>query len=74
MKNDDGICVVHVNANTKIWRGEYFHDTSALKLGDDVGARAIVGYPSGELTADEVEANVAKAEGTVVSMGWAVWW
>jgi hypothetical protein len=51
MKNDDGVCVVRVNGNTKIWRGEIFHDSGALRLGDDVGARVIVGYPSGELTA-----------------------
>jgi hypothetical protein len=68
VKNDGGICVVRVNADTKIWRGEIFHETSALKLGDDVCARAIVGYPSGELTAEEVDANVAKAEGTIVSV------
>lgn len=34
-----------------------------------MGARVVVGYPGGELTADEeVDANVAKAEGTIVSM------
>jgi hypothetical protein len=68
LKNDDGVCVVRVNADTEIWRGEIFHDISALKLGDDVGARVVVGYPSGELTAEMVEANVAKTEGTIVSM------
>jgi hypothetical protein len=68
-KNETGICVIHLKPDTKIWRGEIFHDTSALKLGDDVSARVIVGYPGGELTADEeVEANVAKAEGRIVSM------
>jgi hypothetical protein len=68
-KNETGICVIHLKPDTKIWRGEIFHDTGALKLGDDVGARVIVGYPGGELTADEeVEANVAKAEGRIVSM------
>jgi len=67
-KNENGICVLHLKPGAKIWRGEIFHDTSALKLGDDVSARVVVGYPGGELTAEEVEANVAKTEGTIVSM------
>jgi hypothetical protein len=68
IKNDHGVCVVRVNAATEIWRGEIFHDTSAFKLGDEVDARANVGYPSGELTAEYVDANVAKAEGRIVSV------
>jgi len=67
-KNENGICVIHLKPGAQIWRGEIFHDTSALKLGDEVSARVVVGYPGGELTAEEVEANVAKAEGTIVSM------
>ena len=68
-KNENGTCVIHLKPDMKIRRGEIFHDTSALKLGDDLSARVVVGYPGGELTADEeVEANVAKAEGTIVSM------
>lgn len=66
-KNENGICVMRVNANTEIWRGENLPDTSGLKVGDDVVARAVVGYPSGELTAELVEANVAKTEGTIVA-------
>ena len=68
-KNDQGICVIHLKANAEIWRGAIFHDTSALRLGDDVIARVTVAYPGGELTADSVEANVAKAEGRIVSAG-----
>lgn len=68
VKNDKGVCVIHLTADAKIWRGEIYHDTSVLKLGDEVGARVVVGYPSGELTAEEVDANVAKAEGKIVSM------
>jgi hypothetical protein len=67
-KNENGICVIHLKPGAQIWRGEIFHDTSALKLGDEVSARVVVGYPGGELTAEEVEANVAKAEGTIVSI------
>jgi hypothetical protein len=67
-KNENGICVIHFKPGAEIWRGEVFHDTSALKLGDEVDARVTVAYPSGELTAEEVEANVAKAEGTIVSV------
>lgn len=69
MKNDDGVCVVHVPPGIEIWRGEIYHDTSALKLGDEVGVRATIGYPDRELTAETVEANVAKAEGKIVSLG-----
>ncbi len=69
MKNDQGVCVVHLKPDTAVWRGEIFHDTSALQLGDDVMARAIVDYPSEELIADgEVIANIAKAEGPVVDI------
>jgi Domain of unknown function (DUF5666) len=68
VKNDNGICVIQLKPGAEIWRGEIFHDTSALKLGDEVGARVVVEYPTGELTAESVEANVAKAEGTIVSL------
>jgi hypothetical protein len=68
VKNDDGICVIHLKPGAEIWRGAIFHDPGALRLGDEVGARVTVSYPSGELTAQEVVANVAKTEGTIVSM------
>jgi hypothetical protein len=69
MRNDKGVCVVHLKPDTEIWRGEIFHDTNALKLGDDVMARVIVGYPTEDLIADgEVYANLTKAEGPVVEM------
>jgi hypothetical protein len=66
--SDDGVCVMRVNAGTEIWRGEIFHDTNALKLGDVVDARVTVAYPSGELTAEEVWANITITEGTIVSV------
>lgn len=68
VKNDDGICSLRINADTAIGRGEIYHDTSALELGDDVMARFTVGYPGRELTAEEVWANLANTEGTVVAM------
>lgn len=69
MKNDHGVCVLHLKPDTAVWRGEIFHDTNALQLGDDVMARAIVDYPSENLIADsEVIANIAKAEGPVVDI------
>lgn len=68
VRNDDGVCVVHIPPDLGIWRGEIYHDTSVLKLGDEVGARATIGYPDRELTAEMVEANIAKAEGTLVSL------
>ena len=68
MKNDEGVCVVHIPPGLEIWRGQIYHDTSALKLGDEVGARATIGYPNRELTAEMVEANVTKAEGKIVSV------
>jgi hypothetical protein len=66
VKGDDGICVMRVKADTEIWRGEILHDTTGLKLGDAVVARVTVEYASGELTAEEVIANIAVAEGTIV--------
>ncbi len=68
MKNDDGICVMRINADTTIWRGETYHDTSALKFGDDVVARFTVGYPGRELTAEEVNANLTNTEGTIAAV------
>jgi hypothetical protein len=68
VKNDDGVCQFHVNPGTEIWRGEIYHDTSALKLGDEVGSRVTIGYPNREMTADWVEANVTTAEGKIVSV------
>jgi hypothetical protein len=67
VKNDDGICVLHTNAQTTFWRGETYPDASAFKLGDEVGAGVTVGYPGRILTARYVEANVAKVEGAVVA-------
>jgi hypothetical protein len=68
VNNDYGICVIHLKAGAEIWRGEVFHDTSALKLGDVIDASATVVYPSQELIADEVLANLTITEGTVVSV------
>jgi hypothetical protein len=66
VKSNDGICVMRVNAATIIWRGEAYHDTSALKLGDVVVARFTVGYPGRDLTIEEADANLANAEGKIV--------
>jgi hypothetical protein len=68
VKGDGGMCVMRINANTEIWRGEVFHDTSGLKLGDEISARTTVEYPSGELIAEEVDANIAITEGTIVAV------
>ena len=68
VKNDKGVCVIHVSPDANIWRGEIFHDTGVLKLGDEVMARVTIGYPGREMTAEEVMANVAKAEGKIVSV------
>jgi hypothetical protein len=68
VKNDAGICVIRVTADANIWRGEIFHDTSVLRLGDHVMARVTIGYPDREMTAEEVDANVTKAEGKIVSV------
>lgn len=66
VKNDQGTCQVRTNAQTTFWRGQNFPNASALQLGDDVGIRYVVGYPGRVLTAESVEANVAKCEGTIV--------
>ena len=66
LKNDTGGCVIHTNAQTRFWRGEDYHDASAFRLGDEVGAGVTVTYPGRVLTAKHVEANVAKVEGRVV--------
>jgi hypothetical protein len=68
VKNDQGTCVLHINAETTIWRGETLHDTSALKLGDDIGAWATVDYPGRELTAEYVDANVDHWEGVITKV------
>ena len=68
VRNEDGICVIHLNPGAEIWRRETYHDTSALKPGDDVIARVTVAYPSGDLFADEVDANITITEGKIVSV------
>lgn len=68
IKNDNGICLLHVDSRTTFWRGETFHDARALKLGDEVGARARVDYPSGKLIAEDVEANVDRWEGVITKV------
>jgi len=68
VENDEGICVLHVRPTTEIWRGEVFHDVSVLRFGDEIGARAVVEYPSEDLIAESIEANVTKTEGTIVSV------
>ncbi len=50
VKSGNGICVIHIKPGAEVWRGKIFHDTSALKLDDDVSARVVVGYPNGELS------------------------
>jgi hypothetical protein len=66
VKNDQGGCVIRTNAQTTFWRGEDYHDASALRLGDELAARVTVTYPGRVLTAEHVEANVARVEGEVV--------
>jgi hypothetical protein len=66
VRNEDGICKVQINTETTFWRGENFLDGTALKLGDEVSIRYMVGYPGRVLTAESVEANVVKCEGTIV--------
>ena len=56
LKNDKGSYRPYPSQH-EIWRGETFHDTSVLRLGDDVGIRCAVGYPGRVLTAERVEAN-----------------
>lgn len=68
VKNDQGLCSFLVPPGIDVWRGEIYHDTGVLKLGDEVGARVTISYPSGQMVAEDVEANVAKAEGTIVSV------
>lgn len=68
LKNDKGSCAVRITPATRIWRGQIYPDTSALKIGDQVGSRCVIAYPSGELIAESVEANVAKTEGKIVSV------
>lgn len=67
VRNDQGLCSFLVPAGIDIWRGEIYHDTGVLKIGDEVGARVSISYPSGQFVAEYVEANVAKTEGTIVS-------
>jgi hypothetical protein len=67
VQNDRSGCVIHTNAQTTFWRGGTYRDARAFQLGDEVSAGVTVSYPGRVLTAEHVEANVAKVEGTVVS-------
>ncbi len=68
VKNDKGICTVRFTPAAEVWRGDTYRDTSALKIGDHISSRAFLSYPSGDLIADEIWANVTKAEGEIVSV------
>lgn len=68
LRNDLGICLLHIDRDTTFWRGQSFHDGSALKLGDEITARARVDYPSGELIAEDIEANVDRWEGVMTKV------
>jgi hypothetical protein len=69
VKSDDGICIMRFAAETEFWRGETSHDPSGLVIGDVVTARATVSYPSGELIAEDVTANITKTHGKVTKVG-----
>jgi hypothetical protein len=69
VKGDDGkVCVMQVRPETVVWRGEIYHDTSALRQGDAITARCIVHYPEETLFADEIWANITSAEGVIVKL------
>lgn len=67
INSDDGPCIMTVPPGIDIWRGEVYHDTGVLKIGDDVMARVTVSFPSGELIAEEITSNIAITEGAIVS-------
>lgn len=67
INSDDGPCIMTVPPGIDIWRGEIYHDTGVLKIGDDVMARVTVSFPSGELIAEEITSNIAITEGAIVS-------
>ncbi|HTW67457.1 MAG TPA: DUF5666 domain-containing protein [Bryobacteraceae bacterium] len=69
IKNDEGACTVRFTPDTSFWRGDKFHDPRALVKGDQIGVRAEVNYPSGELVAADVEANVTKSMGKITKVG-----
>jgi hypothetical protein len=62
------LCSFLVPPGIDVWRGEVFHHTGVLKIGDEVDARVRISYPSGQMVAEDVEENVAKTEGTIVSV------
>ena len=68
LSNNHGGCTARVPPGADIWRGETYHDTNVLKLGDEIGSRTFVSYPSGDLLADTILANIARAEGKIVSV------
>jgi hypothetical protein len=68
VKNDAGRCALRVNAKTNIWRGQVFHNASAVKPGDGVVSRAVVDYVHGELIAEEIWADISATEGDIVAV------
>ena len=68
-RTDDGkIYSMHVTPETVVWRGEVYHDTAPLRLGDDITARCVVHYPDEQLTAEEIWANVTATEGVILKV------
>jgi hypothetical protein len=68
-RTDDGkACVMQVTPETVIWRGEIFHGTTSLHLGDDIVSRCVVHYPDEKLTAEEIWANITTTEGVILKV------
>ncbi|HUA20599.1 MAG TPA: DUF5666 domain-containing protein [Bryobacteraceae bacterium] len=68
IKNDEGTCIMRFTPDTVFWRGGASHGPGALVVGDEIGARAQVNYPNGELIAEEVIANLGKFSGTITGL------
>jgi hypothetical protein len=66
--DDKKVCVLQITPETEIWHGQTFHDTTALRLGDTIDARASVIYPQEDLVADEVWDNITITEGVIVAV------
>jgi len=67
VRNQQGTKTFLITANTHIWRGDYV-DVHHLQPGDDLSIRSRVSSRTGETTAVDIDANIARWNGTITNV------
>ena len=68
VRDDKKVTTVRLEPQPEIWRGQIFHDTGVLHVGDEIDAACEVHYPGESLSTKEVWANLTATEGVIVKV------